>query len=463
MTKEPEITRPLARILGGVFQFLKADWVVSSQGPFPKHEDLIATSADAFFSPEAPPRAVIFISHRWDTIELPDPSGGKAEAIRCFLDAAARFGQPASLESATNEVLLSHGAFQAAHFVSRAKIFGEHPQAIVEKERRFDPDRPVLAQIGVWFDYACLPQDGISQKLKESMRLLGALLLESNVLILRRPGDEYETRAWCAVEVSGCQHLGVRTHPNTLVLRLDKVGKPIAPVGRLETFVKQMFDDRRKFGTARLIELMYYRSLPEEEEYGEDINTFTLKPSPHLFDGLREFLAAELRDLESLSGADESLAAMNVAYADFRHDMGEMVLKWINISGLRTTHERDLLYTGLSILQLRRSRWPSFFNFYGELVRRHLSGESLELRRFRKSGGVTLIDADALWGDLGTLFLSTGETPQVEPRTPECWWLFSDAPPGAGDPPDWAITDRERIMKKFLHGKSTTEDDPFAQ
>lgn len=442
MTTKSEIHRPLAHTLGGIFYFLRADWLVSSQGPFSRHEDLFATSPGAFFSPKAPPRVVVFISHRWDTIELPDPSGRKAEAIRGFLDAADHFGRPETLESAATEDLLLHGAFQAAHFVSRAKIFGEHPQAIVEKECRFDPDREILSQIGVWFDYTCLPQDGMDQKLKESMRYLGSLLLESNMLILRRPSDEYETRAWCAVEVSGCQNLGVRIHPNALVLRLDKAGTPITPDDRPEMFVKDRIDDRNNFGTANLVELMYWRSLPEEEEYGNEVNTFTLKPSPHLFAGLRAFLVAELCGLGNLSATDEVLASMNVADADFSHDMGEMVLTWINESGLRTTHERDLLYTGLLILQLRRSRWPSFFRFYSELVRRHLTGESLELRRFRMSGGAVQVDKDASPGDLGNWIISSRET--ANHRTPECWWLFSDAPPGAGDPPDWVITDCER-------------------
>lgn len=459
--KTTDIDRPLAYTLAKMFCFLRADWVASSHGPFAKHEVVLAISPEAFFSPEDPPRAVVFVSHRWDTIEAPDPSGRKADAIRGFLEAAGRFGQPENLESAATEDLLSHGAFQAAHFVSRAKVFGEHPQAIVEKDHRFEVSRPILSQIGVWFDFTCLPQDGISKKLKESMLYLGALLLESNMLVLRHPTDEYETRAWCAVEVSGCQHLGMRVYPNTLVLRLDKAGSPIAQDGRLEAFVKHTFNDRNRFGTANLIALMYWRSLPQEEEYADDITMFTLKPAPHLFEGLRDFLAAELHSLLNLSATDERLASMNVADADFEHDMTEMILGWITKSGLRTTHKRDLIFTGLLILQLRRSRSLSFFDFYRELIKRHLAGESLKLRRFRMSGGAIRIDEDAPLGDLQTWFFSEAET-MGDPRKLECWWLFSDSPPGAGNPPDWVITDREKTMRRLLNRDIETNDDSAA-
>jgi hypothetical protein len=95
--------------------------------------------------------------------------------------------------------------------------------------------------------------------------------------------------------------------------------------------------------------------------------------------------------------------------------MEEMVRKWLHHSGLKTTDERDLVYTGLMILYLRRRPWPEKALFYKELLRRHLVRESLKLRRFREVRGLVLEEN-------------------------RCWYLFSDAPPGAGNEPDWMIS-----------------------
>lgn len=404
----------LGQQLVDCFKIMRAEWVAETDGPLPKFEYIDLSKSDAFFAPGEQPRSVLFISHRWDSPEHPDPTGRKASAIRAFLTHCGRFGSNQhALDNVPSSELLAHGAFQAAHFISRAKVFGEDPASPSHDQVRFDFNRSLLSQVGVWCDYSCLPQEGISEKLKENLTRLDDLINESNLLILRDPADEYETRAWCAVEISAGRRQDGRVHPQNLVLRLDRIGAPIDSATAIERSVSGMFDQeaRAQFGTGNLIRMMFERSLPEEEEH-EDCETFTIKRPPYIFKGLRDFLIAEIDGLSKLSQFDEIMASWNTADADFFHDMEAMVREWVEKSGLKTTHERDLIYTGLMILFLRRQALPETSRFYSELLHRHLVGKSLKLRRFREIRGLI-------------------------PKENRCWWLFSDSPPGKGNEPEW--------------------------
>lgn len=411
----PRLQTPLGKSLADSFSIMRADWLVQTQGILPKFEDILMTSPEAFFDCEEHPRSVLFISQRWDDTLQPDPTGRKADAIREFLKHCERFGSnPDNLDRETSTYLLRHGAFQAAYFVSRAKFFGESPDSTFEDEIRFDPELPLLKQVGVWFDYSCLPQDGISEKLKENLSRIDELIYESTILILRYPEDDYEKRAWCAVEISGAADQIGRVAPKPLVLRLDRIGETISKLNASERCVSSSLGLRDEFGTAQVIRKIFETELPEHEEYNEDFDTFTIKRPPYVFEGLRDFLIAEINGISNLSQTDEMLNSMGVADADFGHDMEEMVKRWLVESNLKTSNERDLVYTGLMILYLRRRGLPETSQFYRTLLERHLAGKSLKIRRYRE--------------------IRRGWGASLENS---CWWLFSDAPPGKGLEPNW--------------------------
>lgn len=92
-------------------------------------------------------RATWFVSHRWMSLDHPDPSGQSFSLIREFT-------------------------------------------------RRHQVE-------GIWYDYACMPQEPLSNSelvlFRESLRDLNALITSVNFLAITT--DDYESRAWCYYEM----------------------------------------------------------------------------------------------------------------------------------------------------------------------------------------------------------------------------------------------------------------------
>ena len=153
------------------------------------------------------PRIILFVSHEWTCSAHPDLNGKQFCALRYFLrhleQIHEEYNQVRS-RGGTFRNLCTHGRFQAALLFS--KILQNIHGGILPRD--------VLGLIGVWYDYACLPQKAlcgcddrtVDQRafFNQSLRCLKDLLVDDSciVLSLRSLNDSYRTRLCCVVEES---------------------------------------------------------------------------------------------------------------------------------------------------------------------------------------------------------------------------------------------------------------------
>jgi hypothetical protein len=172
-----------------------------------------------------PPLALIFVSHRWDTLSHPDPDSRQLHAIQAFLQRvcvcieAMMVSRPERL--ALMPSLRREGALQAEEVARRILGFGPFgdglsramtPDARATIVAKFEQQRESREQfrdwlagnIGVWLDYTCMPQHPLlPEEVPQFTRALGALdslVSASTVVALRSADDDYPTRGWCAME-----------------------------------------------------------------------------------------------------------------------------------------------------------------------------------------------------------------------------------------------------------------------
>lgn len=221
---DPNRVQPTAGELTGEFRILRATWLMSKTGRMPKFEEIREESP--WFNPEAPPSAVIFVSHRWESPKHPDANGAQADALRAFLGAVRNVHEvrsaPKDERRAQVSSLLVHGVLQAAYFLDSGIAFGTERGAWDAGSKIDD----VLDSVGVWYDFSCMPQEGPADlSLVPGLQSIHQLIGESTMLILRRPNDQYDERAWCAAEISA-EPDRARQQCSRIVLRMDLVHRP---------------------------------------------------------------------------------------------------------------------------------------------------------------------------------------------------------------------------------------------
>lgn len=168
---------------------------------------------------------LFFISHRWQSISHPDPSGdqlrGLQELLRkiCFCIEAMMVRRDQRMHLVKS--LKGEGWLQAEELARRLLGYGpfsDHPSWLVGSRSRarvqsafasFADDRHafrrwIADRFGVWLDYLCMPQEPLVPDdvlaFRLAMESLGTLVMTSTVITLRFDGDEYATRGWCAME-----------------------------------------------------------------------------------------------------------------------------------------------------------------------------------------------------------------------------------------------------------------------
>jgi len=118
---------------------------------------------------------ILFISHRWESFENPDPKGKQYRATQKLI-ATRLFATIAELNLNGDNSLNS----------------------LLEKE----PER----LIGIWYDEACLPQGERTQnealEFQTALQHLPEFVQHPNVSVvaLRELQDDYEQRGWCMME-----------------------------------------------------------------------------------------------------------------------------------------------------------------------------------------------------------------------------------------------------------------------
>jgi ankyrin repeat protein len=168
------------------------------------------------------PLLIVFVSHRWEKTDQPDPYGSQLFALKAlcndFLNIAQGFKQSRINRLDKIPGLFFHGLLQATYLTGEIASFIDN----------FSKDdyslRTELCQrIGIVYDYMSLPQNPRS-KSEENEFLVGLqafrrIMATIPNIILRYPDDQYNSRTWCELE-----YWTGKTSP---VLRIDLLGKPI--------------------------------------------------------------------------------------------------------------------------------------------------------------------------------------------------------------------------------------------
>lgn len=166
---------------------------------------------------DEPPLVLLLISHRWETATVPDPSGRQFRAVQELLRRIAIAVEAALVPRAERlrlvPSMVREGSLQAqevARRLLRSEAFDGHArERITSAFQSRGDDRHafrqwLLARIGIWIDYPCLPQEPRSASDEEEFRgallAVDALVSTSLVVALRYAGDEYPRRGWCAGE-----------------------------------------------------------------------------------------------------------------------------------------------------------------------------------------------------------------------------------------------------------------------
>lgn len=181
----------------------------------------------------------VFISHRWGSLDDPDPNGTQLAALKRLvqnIDAIAEIvsDEPVSAEMTQERLrqipsLRRQGTLQAAHLLFRCLCEAEFQP---NTEELWDDGRGILARIGFWYDYACLPQDpkttAEAKEFAQALQGIGDLLLSPQVstLVLRKEGDGYLSRGWCFAESMIAQSKSDPFMP--MVLWTDRWDRPLS-------------------------------------------------------------------------------------------------------------------------------------------------------------------------------------------------------------------------------------------
>ena len=419
------------------FRILRASHLLQTSGPIPSYTELSRAPQSAWFDPADPPKAVLFISHRWKTAHHPDPGGEQAAAIRTLLMNLIIVAKAAASEDERRRSLpslLVHGVLQAAYILNTAMTFGENSQGgwqqLVEQASARGGGRSLADQvgrgIGIWYDYACLPKgsgrsgmagaDADSRLLVESLRRLHLLISECTLVALRAAGDDYEHRSWCMAELATDPDIE-RRGCRRIVLRTDLLGGPIHAsdlgVGRPADLMQQWREAhlgpivewvKTGWQAFQHVERLYSMMLDELEDE-RLVPLLTTPRPPIIFPGQRALLLHMIEELDRLSRRDKSLLR-RVMGQRLQGDVEALVLAELSAANLRCTDPTDLVYTGLMILYARHRGAPELAAFYGACLNRWLSGKPLRLLRYRE---------------------------RREGHQARAWWVFEDEQP-AGSP-----------------------------
>jgi hypothetical protein len=390
------------------FNILRAHYVLSL-GAIPRYQELRDEGADCWFHPDSPPALILFVSHRWETPYQPDPLGQQIGALKSFLRIlkevaiATECGYAERLQRVPT--LNRHGVLQAASLLGvvatgRWRAFLDAVRNSGETETLGDR---ILGGIGVWYDYACMPQrppiPGAQRSEKdeaefiEGLRSLQGLIAESTLLILRHEGDNYGLRGWCAAEVS----VG-NTHWRHLVLRTDLLGQDIdvkdlrgvhspefgdsSLYEEREEIIREIakWEDPEETNVRGILYMIYYNYLGFQElEEQREPPMFTTPRPPALFPGHTKLLTAMMEN-QSLASYAETMISDGRLHVD--------VASWVNeamdAAELRCSDDLDRLYVGLLILYLRHVGMPQMAAFYADCLQRLLDRKTLRLVHYRE-------------------------------------------------------------------------------
>ena len=327
-----------------------------------------------------PPLLLLFVSHRWETLAHPDPSGRQLAAIQALLNRICVCAE-AMLVSRDDRLRLvpsldREGDLQAAEIVRR--LFGYGPfavsaacvgaaaakAAVRAQHVRSAGDRGgfcdwLNSRIGVWIDYVCMPQEPFRDQealcFKRTLRELDSLVASSMVVALRAADDDYAMRGWCATEF----FLGARrSFTNGLFVDMHRLssGQPVPipeppPEAGPELGAQQVMADAYRSALKEWREALQWWSsidaplishwLPDAWARYRDLQGGAFPGSyadPNPF----------RRVLDAVSALETALVAKWLMSDRPRvFDLGDAMVRIAQERGLRCAKAEDLLYVGL--------------------------------------------------------------------------------------------------------------------
>lgn len=161
-------------------------------------------------NPESLPKIelVLFVSHRWETAEHPDPTGVQWRAVQrvleCLHTLALASREPDDQRVARVPTLQTQPMLLAAYILGRLV---QCTNCEIDRWGQGDPHLfadAVLKRVAIFYDYLCLPQVPRTGEEEDAfwdqLSQLQGLVSSSLVLTLRSEGDDYASRAWCVFE-----------------------------------------------------------------------------------------------------------------------------------------------------------------------------------------------------------------------------------------------------------------------
>lgn len=323
------------------------------------------------------PDIILFISHRWNSTNEPDPSGEQLETIKKFIhniDKIAAASIQPTLQDRVNIVptLKIHGYIQAASLIDKISTTNVSP----------------ISTIGIWHDFMCLPQkntDGDDDRTDEeknvftnSLRTMPSLIVSCDAIIsIRKEEDDYSKRGWCISEICLNSNMCAQDHLPTIVLRSDYMDKPIL---QKNTNNEQTKDDYLQ---------LYWRAIEKWEK--EDNITRVIPQFRNLYFCLdvaenpqkTPFFTSPIAPGIFLKQADfmcdVSGLLLNQYIAPLKVD--RVIISAMQNYGISCKYENDMVYCGLLILIARHSGHPGWKEFYSECMSRFSNSKSLILER----------------------------------------------------------------------------------
>ena len=353
---------------------------------------------------------LLFISHRWDTLAHPDPNGAQLAAVKTLIDlicgAVIALGSTRDCDRVRAfPSLNSQGQLLAAMLAAR--LVANAPPHWLELE----PDvavtaEDVAARIGVWYDYASMPQlprepredDDFAQGLLALPRMVHSSA--TSFVALRQAGDDYEVRGWCLAEAvlsSGNFHTPV-------VLRTDLMASALEVLPSSSVAHEATSDLRRQFRVA-------IGAWQETAPLGCALRAAAVdgfKAAVMIASVAADSVISANDDGPSLtmrSNASRVVAGLLVkllarlaSETGGVLDLRRILLETVASSGLRCSADNDLVYVGLVALIWGSSGSDSLRALLNACLVRHVQGRSLLARiSFERANMDMIRSGDIRW------------------------------------------------------------------
>ena len=350
------------------------------------------------------PLALIFVSHRWETLLHPDLSGRQFRALHEFLIRIGLCIEAMCVDKQERlqlvPTMMKEGSLQAEEVARRILGFGPFSDdgsvciearkaktTVKEKFAQFGHNRAafrdwLLRNIGVWLDYTCMPQKPLTPdeniEFTQALGAMDSLVKSSTLVAFRNTQDDYTTRGWCASEffIASAQSFSRCLFINIDRLEADKevdisaVPKQTGSVAEITNTLAESFNqDLSAFQNecdlwlsteGALVDITppnvwsEYRSLQGSSFFSSDMDP---NPSRLVLEGIRN---VETALIHRWLMSDEP----------HKLDMGKEIERFLNDKGLHCAEKQDLVYLGLL---LACHGWIDAFKpFFRECLNRYL-------------------------------------------------------------------------------------------